>query len=138
MGCGNYIRNMDNDPHQGRTYVKQMPMPPAQQQIDPRLVAAMLEQMQMAQQVPMSRTDSVVIHNKPEDHDVIGINVVDPHQQNAIAFSRSAMGQELIEKQRGVEMPNREGVVRRTSDVFGQALESQRPFTYEQFHFGGQ
>ena len=137
MGCGNYIRNMDNDPHQGRTYVKQMPMPPAHQQIDPRLVAAMLEQMQMGQQTPMSNTDSIHITNMPSESDVIGINVVDPHQQNAIAFSRSALGQELIEKQRGVEMPERESVVRRTSDVFGQALGANRPFTYERMRFGG-
>lgn len=138
MGCGNYIRNRDNDHHQAIPYVKQMAPPPAHQQIDPRMVAAMLEQMQMAQQTPMSRTDSVVIHNRPEETDVIGYNVVDPHQQNAIAFSRSAMGQDIIERQRGVDMPSpRERVVKKTSDVFGQALASQRPFTYEQFQFGG-
>ncbi|WP_216725571.1 hypothetical protein [Synechococcus sp. WH 8016] len=71
-------------------------MAPAPQPVDPRLVAQVLQQMQLQQQQPMSQHDSIVIQNRPEPPAVVVSGEVDPFQQQAINLTRSPLGQKMV------------------------------------------
>ena len=91
----NYITN------QGNYYGGQPPatvkqMAPAPQPIDPRMLAAALQQMGAMQQTPMSGNDGVNITISIEPQgEVTATNYVDAYAQQAEDFSRSDLGQRL-------------------------------------------
>ena len=92
----NYITNRGNFyGDQPPATVKQMA--PAPQPVDPRMLAAAMQQMGAMQQAPMSTGDgvSITITIDPHDNDVHANNYVDAYQQQADNFSRSDLGQRL-------------------------------------------
>jgi hypothetical protein len=89
-----FVKTVHGNQPQPPAHTKQMGPPP--QPVDPRLVAQVLQQMQHMGEAPMSRSDSVVIHNRPEPQAVVVQGDTDPFQAQAIEFSRSPVGQVMI------------------------------------------
>lgn len=108
--------------------VNRMPPPPMQQQIDPRMIAAVLAQMQMGQQQPMSQQDTIVIQNAPEPPPVVISGETDPFQQQAQNFSRSPLGQAMIHGKQACGYQNVEAdelmnpIIAQTAEVLAQAM----------------
>jgi len=99
------------------------------QQIDPRMIAAVLQQMQMGNQPQMSGSDGINIVNAPEPPPVVVSGQTDPFQQQAIDFSRSGLGQAMIHSnqpcgyQSVSEDENMNALIRqRTAEVLSTAL----------------
>lgn len=122
-----YVKTVHGNQPQPPAYTKQMG--PAPQPVDPRLVAQVLQQMQHMGEAPMSRSDSVVIHNGPEPQAVVIQGDVDPHQANAIQFSRSPVGQAMIHGNQACGYQNVEAdehlnslIRQRTAEVLSTAL----------------
>jgi len=113
---------------QPQPQVNRMAPPPIQQQIDPRMIAAVLQQMQMGQQTPMSGNDGITIVNRPEPPAVVVSGEVDPFQQQAQNFSRSPLGQAMIHGKQACGYQNVEAdermnpIIAQTAEVLAQAM----------------
>ena len=84
-----YMRNRDNDRSSVQPKVKHMP--PAQEQVDPRLMAMALEELKRGSMPPMSSGDSVTITITPEDAPIYASNYEDPRMQQQSAYNDALM-----------------------------------------------
>jgi hypothetical protein len=122
-----YVKTLHGNQPQPPAYTKQMG--PAPNPVDPRLVAQVLQQMQHMGEAPMSRSDSVVIHNRPDAPAVVVRGDTDPFQQHALDFSRSDIGQAMIHGNQACGYQNVEAdehlnslIRQRTAEVLSTAL----------------
>ena len=127
MNNPNYITN------QGNYYGDQPPatvkqMAPAPQPIDPRMLAAAMQQMGAMQQVPMSGQDGVNITISIEPQgEVHAQNYVDPYLQQGSDFSRSELGQKLTHGYEDGCNAEHEPIRKRATEILSDHLGFRSP-----------
>ena len=120
----NYIvNNADGYLPQPMPTVKQMP-PTQAGAIDPKMLQAAMEQIAMQRQQPMSSGDGVTITIQIEPDASSPVNMqTDAYMQQGDAFAESQMGRSIMERNAGVEIPDRSKIVhKRATDLMSQAL----------------
>jgi len=131
MSCGGYYNKHDpySSAKQPPAYVKQMPPPPAHQQINPRDVAMMLSQMQRGMETPMSQSDGRHIMTVSNETPDSAINYVDPYAQTGDMFARSALGNRLANSyQSQISDEEMNKIIRqRSTEVLSDALGYTAP-----------
>jgi hypothetical protein len=121
MNNPNYITN------QGNFYGDQPPakvkqMAPAPQPINPRMLAAAMQQMQAMNQPPMSGQDGVSITISVEPTQVEGTNYVDAYQQQGQEFSQSDLGQRLATPFEDTYSEEHQPIRKRSAEILSDHL----------------
>ena len=123
MQNSNYITN------QGNFYGDQPPatvkqMAPVPQPVDPRMLAAAMQQMGAMQQTPMSGTDGVniTITIDPHNNDVMADNYVDAYAQQGENFSKSDLGQRLTHGYEDSFNAEHEPIRKRATEILSDHL----------------
>ena len=121
-----YVTSGDAYQQQPQSYVKQMG--PAPQPIDPRAVAAFMQQAQAYQQAPMSASDgvSITITVQPEGVESAQ-NYVDPYLQQGRNFSQSNLGQMISQGYEDGISEEHRPIKKRAADILSQHLGYENP-----------